>query len=387
MYNVKELIIFLTIVLSVYFLGNFYIYKRAVQSLSLSGGSIWYFRIAFILIILSFPLGRFLEAQFKGSPVNYVFYFVGSVWMGMMLYLILSILLIDILRMVNHFVHFFPEYVTRDKTQSGRIAFYAVSSFTLIVMFYGFFNARYIQTINVDVELEKLKTEKNPLSIVQISDVHLGKLITQERLFTIAERVNELNPDIVVITGDLVDDSSADLDDIVEPLKSIKTKFGKYFVSGNHDYFGNYEKVKTKVEESGVRILNNEYVVIDSAITLLGLDYLYGRKSNKDNRTIREMLLGSDTSLPVVMLKHVPDALDKTVEAGIDLQLSGHTHHGQLFPFNFITNQVYEISNGLGVYKSLQVYVNRGVGFWGPPARVGIPAEITKINLKSNKKK
>ena len=386
MYNIRDLIIFIIIVLSVFFLSNFYIYKRAVQALSLSGNPLLYFRIVFIFIILSFPIGRLLEGLFKGLPVNYIIILIGSVWMGMMLYLILSLFLIDILRLLNYFISFFPDFITQNRINAGRIAFYSVTFLTLLITGYGIFNARDIKIIDVDVVLEKLRKEKNPFTIVQVSDIHLGKVITKDYLFKIVNEVNSLNPDIVVFTGDLVDDGSANTTEMIEPLSMIKTKYGKYFITGNHDYFGNIKDIEEKITRSGFRVLNNEYVVIDSTFVLLGLDYFYGRSTNKDKRSIAEILSGADRNLPVVLLKHVPDDLDVIADGGVDLQLSGHTHHGQLFPFNIITNMVYKISSGLGKYKNLQVYVNSGVGFWGPPMRVGVPSEITKITLKTSKK-
>lgn len=384
MYSIKEFIIFLVIVLSVYFLTNFYIYTRAIQSLSLTGYKLWIFRIFFLIIVLSYPLGRIIESKSIDSSFSYIFIVIGSFWMGMMLYLILSLFIIDIIRAFNHFFHFFPKQFTENKILYGRIIFTCVLSITLIIVTYGYFNAKNIKIFEQDIFLDKLPKNKNPFTIVQISDVHLSRTINQQKLFEIANTVNSLNPDIVVITGDLVDDISANPNCIVEPLKLIKSRFGKYFVTGNHDYFGNLKAVLDNIEKSGTKVLKNEYVTIDSTFILLGLDYLYGRKGNNDNRTINEILIGADRKLPIVLLKHVPDKLDEAEKSGIDLQLSGHTHYGQLFPFNYITNWVYHISNGLGKFNNLQVYVNRGVGYWGPPMRVGVSSEITKITLKSS---
>ena len=318
--------------------------------------------------------------------VGYLFNTIGSFWMGMMLYIILMLALIDLLRLFNYFFNFFPDLIEKNKILSGRIAFAGVLSITLVIIIYGFFNARNIKVIEENVFLDKLDKDKNPFTIVQVSDVHLGRTINQKRLFEIANKVNSLNPDIVVFTGDLVDDNSADPNCLVEPLKSITSKYGKYFITGNHDYFGNLNAVLNKVQEAGLKVLRNEYVTIDSTIVLLGLDYLYGRKGNKDTRTIDEILSGANRNLPIVLLKHVPDDLDKIEKSGIDFQLSGHTHHGQLFPFNFITNMVYHVSSGLGKFNNMQIYVSKGVGYWGPPMRVGVESEITKITLKSTKK-
>jgi len=385
MYSLKEFIIFFAIVLSVYFLSNFYIYKRGVKSLALSGKKRWIFRILFLLVVLSYPLGRVFEGLNRGGFINYPLILAGSIWMGMMLYLILFILLIDLLRLLNRLFGIFPAFITKDRKLSSKKAFYTVVTATLVITAYGMINAGNPKIFEVDVELKKLNHEKNPFIITQVSDVHFGKLISHESLYKIADEVNSTDADIIVITGDLVDDGSADLDELVKPLSMMNAKHGKYFITGNHDYFGNAEAVNEKVSASGFKVLRNEYEMIDSSIILLGLDYLYCRKAGTDNRAIPEMLRGADPDLPVVVLKHVPDNLDKFTGSGVDLLLSGHTHHGQLFPFSLITDMVYEVSNGLGTYKDIQVYVNRGVGFWGPPMRVGVPSEITKIILKTKR--
>ncbi len=387
MYSLKEFIIFFSIVLSVYFLSNFYIYKRGIKSLSFSGKKRWIFRIFFLLVVLSYPLGRVLEGLNKDGFINYPLILLGSIWMGMMLYFLLFILIIDLLRLLNKFFGIFPAFITIDKKLSAKKAFYTVVTATLVITAYGMINAGNPKIFEVDVVLQKLNHEKNPFIITQVSDVHFGKIISHASLYEIADEVNSTDADIIVITGDLVDDGSANLDELVKPLSMMNAKHGKYFITGNHDYFGNAVAVTEKVETAGFKVLRNEYEIIDSSIILLGLDYLYGRKAGTDNRTIPEMLRGADPDLPVVVLKHVPDNLDKLAGSGIDLLLSGHTHHGQLFPFNFITNIVYEVSNGLGVYKDIQIYVNRGVGFWGPPMRVGVPSEITKIVLKTKRER
>jgi predicted MPP superfamily phosphohydrolase len=405
----------------VYFLGNLYIYKRSVQALSLSGIYLNYYRVLFLVIVFCYPIARvgtsFYGKFFLSSQLNVI----GSIFMGVMLYTLLIIIFVDILRLVNYFVHFFPTIVTKDKVLAGRVTFVFLFFIIFCITAYGVYNAKHLRVIEQEILLDKLKPEHNGFTIVQISDLHLGDILNINFLNSVVDKVNSLDPDIVVITGDLIDDGSTDLQ-ILVPLINMKSKFGKYFISGNHDNFyrirssdtsnrqtinaaddkstkpdsttdngstfmwqSNFSRLPlaVKLKELEIKILHSKYVEIDSAFTLFGVEYRFGRGTNSDSMSITKLLEGYNKELPLIMLKHVPNDLDNIADAGVDLLLSGHTHHGQMIPLTFITDKVYEISNGYGRYKNLHVYVNCGTGFWGPPVKVGVPAEITKIILKS----
>ena len=426
--NVKEIVIFLIVLFSIYFLGNFYIYKRSVQALALDGRYLNYYRTLFLLIVLCYPIAKIGTGFFGPFFLSKQLNIVGSIFMGVMLYCLLLLLLVDIVRLLNYLIRFFPDIITKNKILAGRVAFCVFFFVIFCIATYGVINAKYLRVIEQDIILNKLKPEYNGFTIVQISDIHLGDIINEKFVQKVVNKVNSLDPDIVVITGDLIDDGGSDLKQLL-PLVHIKSKFGTYFVSGNHDNFfrirrgsippdapravasNNPDTTDYKVtvdttetrdsatvnlnnflstplaahlKEMDIKILHNEYLVINSAFTLFGLDYRFGRRGNTDSGAIIKQLEGYDKELPLVMLKHVPNDLDNIADAGVDLILCGHTHHGQMFPLTLITDKVYEISNGYGKYKSLQVYVNCGTGFWGPPVKVGVPAEIRKIILKSN---
>jgi predicted MPP superfamily phosphohydrolase len=434
------------VLFSVYFLGNFYIYKRSVQALALDGRYLNYYRTLFLLIVLCYPIAKIGTGFFGPFFLSKQLNIVGSIFMGVMLYCLLLLLLVDIVRLFNYFIHFFPDIITKNKVLAGRVAFSIFFFIIFCIATYGVINAKYLRVFEQKIMLDKLKPEHNGFTIVQISDIHLGDIINEKFVQKVVEKVNSLEPDIVVITGDLIDDGGSDLKQLL-PLAHLKSKFGTYFVSGNHDNFfrirrpaergsissptnndkagsPNGERVESHREqdergafyvdptlsdsnskkeardsepvntntflntplaailkEMDIKILHNEYLVIDSAFTLFGLDYRFGRRGNTDSGTIIKQLEGYNKGLPLIMLKHVPNDLDNIVDAGVDLLLCGHTHHGQMFPLTLITDKVYEISHGHGKYKSLQVYVNCGTGFWGPPVKVGVPAEITKIVL------
>jgi hypothetical protein len=382
MNDLKGLIIFLTIVLLVYFSANYYIYRRAVQVLSVENPYLLWFRILFILIILSYPVGRILDSLSRGQ-LSYYLTWIGSLWMGAMLYFFLIILLIDIIRLVDHFVNIFPDLIIKNPVIIGRILFCSILALVCGLILYGYFNALDIKVKEVDIHLDKLDKKFDSFTIVQISDVHLGSIINKERLERIVEKVDEQKPDLVFITGDLVDENVAKLEDMDQPLRHLRSRLGIYGITGNHEYYAGPEEAVKFMRSAGVKVLRNEYVIVDSAFSLIGIDYRYGGKSGEYSQLLNQMISKVDHSLPVICLKHVPDDLESSGKAGIDLQLSGHTHHGQLFPLNYITDLVYKISSGYGKIGDFQIYVSNGIGTWGPPLRIGVDAEIVKIRLRA----
>jgi hypothetical protein len=248
----------------------------------------------------------------------------------------------------------------------------------------GYHSARNAKITRIDIPLEKLSPEHNALNIVQISDVHLGAIIHKERLIEIVNKVNSLAPDLVLITGDLVDENVAKLEDMVEPLSRIKSRLGVFAVTGNHEFYAGVDEAVQFMEQAGVCVLRNRYVTIDSILNLVGVDDITGQQqSGTKNPPLEVIMRGMDKSLPTILMNHTPVNLKEAEAAGIDLQLSGHTHKGQLFPFNLITKLVYTVDSGYARIGKMQIYVSNGVGTWGPPIRVGAPPEITQIKLKS----
>ena len=377
------LIIFLTIVLGVYFGGNFYIYKRALQALSLGGTFLPLFKIFLLSLILAFPIGRLMD-RFCRCEASYYITMVGSFWLGAMLYFFLILVFIDLLRAFNHYFNLFPQFIDNNPVTTGRVLFICAFLLVSITLSFGFHSARNAKVTQIDIPLEKLSPKHNALSIVQISDVHLGTLINKERLIEIVDKVNATDPDLVLITGDLVDENVAQLEDMVEPLSKIKSRLGVYAVTGNHEFYAGVDEVVQFMEQAGVCVLRNRYVTIDSILNLVGVDDVTGqRQSGTKNPPLEVIIRGMDKSLPTILMNHSPVNLKKAEASGIDLQLSGHTHKGQLFPLNFITAWVYRVHSGYARIGKMQIYVSNGVGTWGPPVRVGAPPEIVQIILHS----
>ncbi|MGW3347670.1 metallophosphoesterase [Nonomuraea rubra] len=238
----------------------------------------------------------------------------------------------------------------------------------------------------VRVSLPKLDPRLNGLRFAVVSDIHLGPLTGIGHTERIVRMINGLEADVVAIVGDLVDGTVAQLGALARPLRNLESRYGAYFVTGNHEYFtaeGPGEWIE-ELKELGVRSLRNERVEIahqGAVLDLAGVNDVGGAASG-DGPDFAKALGGRDTGRSAVLLAHQPIQVDQAAEHGVDLQLSGHTHGGQIAPFNLVVGLQQPVVSGLASVRGTQVYVTRGAGFWGPPVRVGAPPEITMLELQ-----
>lgn len=245
-------------------------------------------------------------------------------------------------------------------------------------------NAKNVEIEVVDV---KIKDLKSPYTIVQISDIHIGGLIDKDFINSLVKKINILNADIVVITGDLVDTKLEYATAALNELKNIQSKYGTYFIVGNHEYFHGVKPIIDYVNSLGIKTLENENVYIgpkDEGFNLCGVYDRFGFKYNDFIPDIDKAMENLENS-PTVLLAHQPKFINDIEDTkGIDLMLSGHTHGGQIFPFNFLIKLEQPYVKGLHTFNDFtQIYVNKGTGFWGPPMRLGASSEITVLKLYS----
>ncbi|HET6279729.1 MAG TPA: metallophosphoesterase [Polyangia bacterium] len=245
-----------------------------------------------------------------------------------------------------------------------------------------------VEVRRVRVQLSRLPRERHGTRIVQLTDMHVGP--TRGRAFVeeIVRRTNELSADIVAITGDLVDGSVKDLRDAVAPLANLRARFGVFFVTGNHEYFSGAEDWSQELKRIGLRVLHNERVSIgegSAAFDLAGVDdysaQRYGGVSH--SQALARAVAGRDPQRELILLAHQPRSIVLGEPLGVGLQLSGHTHGGQMWPFNYLVRLQQPFVAGLFQHGRSQIYVSRGTGYWGPPMRLGVPPEITHVTLES----
>jgi hypothetical protein len=243
------------------------------------------------------------------------------------------------------------------------------------------------QLRRVELELPRWPAGRDGYRIVQISDIHIGPILGRAFAAQLVARVNALAPDLVAVTGDLVDGKVELLADEVAPFGGLRGRDGVYFVTGNHDHYSGADAWARAIADLGVRVLRNERVAIgqgEQAFDLVGVDDhrggLIGREGGED---LERALAARDAARPAILLAHDPSTFRRASGLGIDLQLSGHTHGGQIWPFGLLVRLAIPTVAGLYAKGAAQLYVSRGTGFWGPPMRLFAPAEITEIVLRS----
>lgn len=254
--------------------------------------------------------------------------------------------------------------------------------FTLV----GYINARQVaRVVEIDIPLANLPPELAGFTIVQLSDIHVGPTIKQDYVQAIVDRVNGLDADLIAITGDVVDGDVQQLRPHTAPLGSLRSRHGSYWVTGNHEYYAGAAAWMREFERIGLRGLHNRHVVIEhggARFVLAGVtDYSAGAFDATQASDPAAALAGSPPGLPRILLAHQPRSATAAEAAGFDLQLSGHTHGGQFWPWNHFVPMQQPFTAGLHRLGRLAVYTSRGTGYWGPPKRFGAPSEITLLRL------
>jgi predicted MPP superfamily phosphohydrolase len=381
----SKMLVFLFVALGIYGLTNFYILRRGWQALSGYPSPRTAFLVVFGLLILAYPVGRMLDGASRGV-VSDVLIRSGSFYMALMLHLFFLLVVMDVFRLANTFLNFFPKGFAANPHKTGLIAFIAVMGIGLGVVAGGYVNALHLRLRTIEIAIDKpAGAGLRNLNIAMASDIHLGTVMGSRRLERIVERLNALEPDIVLLPGDIVDESvsRAEEEKMISCLRAIRAPLGIFSVSGNHEVYGCLEKNLEYLRRGGVRVLQDEAVLVGGAFVLAGRKDPTVLQSKERRMSIREILekTGADPKLPIILLDHQPVRLHEAVDAGIDLQLSGHTHAGQLFPLNLINKKIWEKHWGYLRKGKTQYYVSCGVGTWGPPVRTGSIPEIVRIKV------
>ncbi|HEY5947491.1 MAG TPA: metallophosphoesterase [Kofleriaceae bacterium] len=345
-----------SIALAIYSVAHLYIWWRLVLPLSAPG---WQLGTALLAVFgPSFPVIMRIRGRFTregGRP----WLITGYLWFGLVIYLLLGAL-------VSHAAVAFGANV-RDAAQvCGAIA--------IAIVIAGVANvARGPVIKRVRIPLARLPIRS--YTIAHLTDVHIGPLIGRQFAETLVRRVNALKPDLIVITGDLIDGRLSELRPHIEPLRELRARDGVYAVTGNHEYYWNVEAWMSHLRSLGMRVLRNEHVTIANAFELAGVD------DASYSEDVPGAVAGRDPELPLVLLAHHPRTITRAMEQGVDLQLSGHTHGGQLLPWGWLARLWDPQVSGLGRFGTTLLYVSHGTGFWGPPLRVGTRCEIAAITL------
>ncbi len=379
-----RIVIFLSVISSLTYGTHYYLWARLIRDAVLP--SPW-LRIATILLVLlaaSIPTAMILSRMLPRDEIKPLSW-LAFVWMGALFMLLLSTGAVNTLSTLFSFI---PSSPLADPT---RRLFFArgaavVSTIAGVALSgYGLWSAwRGAHVKSVAIKLAKLNPALAGYKIIQLTDVHIGPTLDKEFLNKIVSMVNAQDPDMVVITGDLVDGAVGALAEHVRPLQNLRSRDGVYFVTGNHEYYSGADEWIAFLATLNIRVLRNERVRIrgDQGFDLAGVDdataHQFGRGHGAD---YEKALSGRDDSRPVILLAHQPRQVIGAEPYRPDLLLSGHTHGGQIAPINFLVKLQQPYVAGLHQHGPTQVYVSCGTGYWGPPMRIGARAEITKIEL------
>jgi predicted MPP superfamily phosphohydrolase len=378
------MILFFAIFLSLVGGINFYVFIRGLQSIPIGSGYRTVYIILFWAVAVSFFAGRILENN-RPSFLSDLLIWVGSFWFAALFYFLLAAISIDILRALNHFLPFFPSLITDNLPRAKHFIAVGIAGLVSLLLLAGHINSRIPCVRTLNLQIHKNAGDLKQLNVVVASDFHLGTIVGRARLERIVDKINSLNPDVVLFPGDIVDEDLTQVskNNIGEPLRTIRSRFGVYAATGNHEYIGSIEKAAAFLTGHDVILLR------DRAIKVAGTFYLIGREDLSANRfggqqrkNLSELMKDVDKNYAVILMDHQPFRLKEAAECGVDLQLSGHTHNGQIWPINYIIRLVYELPWGYKENGDTHYYVSNGVGTWGPPVRIGNRPEIVNILIE-----
>ena len=251
----------------------------------------------------------------------------------------------------------------------------------------GYINARNPRVRELNLSIAKSGHGRKSLTISMASDIHLGTIIRKAKAKELVSLLNAPKPDLILLAGDVVDEDLAPVikDNIGEALCELKAGIGVYAITGNHEYIGGAGPAVEYLEKHCVKMLRDTALLVNNQFYIVGRDDRdKPRFTGKARKELSEIMKDVDHSYPIILMDHQPFNLGKSVENGVDLQLSGHTHHGQIWPFNYITKAIYELSWGYKKIKDTHFYVSCGFGTWGPPVRLGNRPEVLIIHLTFN---
>ena len=357
---------FFLIIMGAYLGGNIYIYIRMMQTLSSVALPL---RIVLSFLFWAMALMLFVSMLMRDiqlpTTIAKAMFNLGSIWMVFTLYMVLALILFDCTKI------FIP---------TMRWSFLYALGLTTALLIYGYYNYRHPNIEQIDITLDKPFSSEE-IRIAAISDVHLGNGTDKQALQRYVDMINAQNPDLILICGDLIDNSITPVrqQQMEEELKELKAPMGIYMAAGNHEYISKIGEVEKFLQETPITLLRDSVVTLPCGIQIVGRD----DRHNHRRKSLGELLERVDSNKPIVVLDHQPYNLAEVDAAGVDIQLSGHTHRGQVWPLSLLTDYIYEQSHGYRKWQNTHIYVSSGLSLWGPPFRIGTNSELAIITVKS----
>lgn len=343
--------------------GNIYLFIRSLQQMS--GLPIWS-KIVFGILFWVVALALFIAIGARNVDMPEVvartLFRAGSAWMVFLLYMVLSLVAMDLLHLaLPHF--------------NG---FYYALGFTLCLLAYGNWNYHHPRMEKIEVEIEKPMDKS--LRIVAVSDIHLGYGTDKRALKRYVGMINEQQPDVILIGGDLIDNSLKPVREqrMEEELRELKAPMGIYMVRGNHEFISGAEECATFLAKTPITLLRDSVATLEGGVQIIGRD----DRTNRHRKSLEQLIGKCDSSKPMIVIDHQPYHLAQADSLGVDFQFSGHTHRGQVFPLNLLTDRMFEQSHGYRRWSHAHIYVSSGLSLWGPPFRIGTHSDMAVIEIK-----
>lgn len=368
---------------------HYYCYLRLARYLALAPPDQRLLRAVlialFALLWLAMPLGRTLPRS-VGTPLLWIAY----IWLGTVVLLDITFAGSDLLRLglwLSH--HLAPAAFSAERREilTRALGTATIATGATLVGYSLFQGLRRVAVKRVEVHLPRLPRAMDGLRVVQITDVHIGPTLDGAWLRQLVAQINELKPDVIAITGDLVDGPVERLREHVRPIGDLRAKHGVYFVTGNHEYYAGADEWLRELTDLGLRVLRNERVSIQPApgahFEIAGVYDFHSGTFPGHGPDLAKAMHERDPQRPVLLLAHQPLQIHDAVKLGVDLQISGHTHGGQIWPWGFFVRLQQPYVAGLHRVGNTALYVSCGTGYWGPPMRLGAPAEITELVLRA----
>lgn len=376
-----QVIVFFSIVLLIYILANTYIFFKGYNILQTSRENRVLYTILFISLAVAFILAKILESR-HSSVFTDILNIIGGYWMGFMLYAFLFLFLSDLLFLVLRVSGILDsQHILIYK----RWSFLITSVISVLLIAGGAVNALIPVIKEYNIKIEKPADGIKTLRVAAVSDIHLGSVIRKRSIKKLSVMLEKMHPDVIFLLGDIVDGELGPVlrGDLLKYFKGPQTPDGLYAITGNHEFIGGAKRTIPYIESKGIRVLKDEMVILPGGIQVIGrIDRDSFRFYSKERKSLEELMKNVDHSKPVILLDHQPFHLDESEKNGVDLQLSGHTHNGQMWPLNYLTRKIYEVSYGYKKKGQTQIIVSSGFGLWGPRVRSGSRSEVLLISIE-----
>jgi predicted MPP superfamily phosphohydrolase len=367
--------LFFILVTIIFLAGNYYVFFRAWHAIPANTVTRTLL-IVFAVIVLSSFFLLFSVGEHLPVGLTSVLYKIGTSWFFTFLYFLIINLLMDLMRVTR----LIPKETLNQYTKENWFSFGLIVGFIGLLMLCGYLKYHTKERVELSLTSTKQGSKIKSAKIVALSDMHLGYGIGSGELLQWINLINKEEPDIVLIAGDIIDNSLRPVNEenMASEFKKIKAKYGIYAVLGNHEYISGLNGSVKFYNEAGIHLLRDTSALIDSTFYIVGRD----DRSNSNRKSLAQITSALDKSKPVLLLDHQPFKLQEAADNGIDFQFSGHTHYGQVWPISMITRLIYEDAYGLIRKGQTSIYVSSGIGIWGGKFRIGTQSEYVVINMK-----